>query len=319
MKNHVLRIIKNKWLVGVIVLLAILVFMQYFRQTTKYEGFLQNEPFTIRREAAAYDEFYAEIYDRLHKTESRAEIEATKIVESTQPDKESSFFLDIGCGTGCLVDALKRRGYNAVGVDHSKAMIEVGKERHPKTCGGQGKKNGDQEVLKTADANDAMLFEHGIFTHVLCMDRTIYEFDDKVAFLRNCKHWLQPGGYLILHLVEPTEYNAIVPLGQPIGLFKDGAAKTAGGKRVTDTAIDFRDFKYKSNYDFSNVKEGVVVQTETFTDSTSNHVRQNERTFYMDKPKSILEHARYCGFLPIGEFVSVEDDKQKVFILKTIH
>jgi SAM-dependent methyltransferase len=281
----------------------------------------------MRREAAAYDEFYAEIYDRLHKTESRSEIEATKIVEATQPDKEISFFLDVGCGTGCLVDALKRRGYNAIGIDRSDAMIETGKERRPKSCGGYnaghlktsgGNKRKDQTAaIKVADATDAMLFERGIFTHILCMDRTIYDFEDKVAFFRNCKHWLQPGGYLVLHLVEPTEYNAIVPLGRPSNL---SIPKTAGGKRVTDTSIDFLDFKYKSTYDFSNLDKdrGVVVQTETFTDAASSHIRQNEHTMYMLSSKSILEHSRYCGFLPMGEFISAEDSSEKVFILKAL-
>jgi SAM-dependent methyltransferase len=315
MKN-LIQIFKNRWFVSIVVLLGVLLFLQRFRLSSKYEGFTQNEPFAMRREAAAYDEFYAEIYDRLYKTESRSEIEATKIVETTQPDKEFSFFLDVGCGTGCLVDALKRRGYKAIGIDRSKSMVEVGKERRSKTCG--DKKHGPAETLKVADANDAMLFERGVFTHILCMDRTIYEFEDKVAFFRNCKHWLQPGGYLVLHVVEPAEYNTIVPLGQPSGLFKSAGPKLVDGKRVTGTAIDFLDFKYKSNYDFSNMDKGIVVQTETFTDSASSHIRQNEHTMYMTGMKSILEHTRYCGFIPVGEFVGTEDENQKVFILKVI-
>jgi len=314
MKN-LIQIFKNRWFATIVVLLGILLFLQRFRLSSKYEGFTQSEPFSMRRNEAAYDEFYAEIYDRLYKTESRSEIEAAKIVETTQPDKEFSFFLDVGCGTGCLVDALKRRGYKAVGIDRSKAMIEVGKERRPKTCGDQ---KHAAEVLQVADANDAMLFERGVFTHILCMDRTIYEFEDKVAFFRNCKHWLQPGGYLVLHVVEPAEYNAIVPLGQPSGLFKTRGPKMVDGKRVTGTAIDFLDFKYKSNYDFSAVEKGIVVQTETFTDSASSHIRQNEHTMYMSGMQSILEHSRYCGFLPVGEFVSTEDEYQKVYILKAI-
>jgi SAM-dependent methyltransferase len=244
----------------------------------------------------------------LYDTESRSEKEAIEIVKATQPDKDHSVFLDIGCGTGCLVDALKRRGYNAIGVDKSKAMIDTGKERHANA----------KISMQCGDATDPMLFERGVFSHIMCMDRTVYEIQDKIAFFRNCKHWLQPGGYLILHLVEPDNFNAIVPLGQPKGLLKnDVPLKTADGKRVTDTAIDFLDFKYNSKYDFSQAG-GVVTQVEKFTDATSNKVRQNEHTMYMAAPNSILEDSRYCGFLMQGEFVSTDDKHQKVYILKSL-
>jgi SAM-dependent methyltransferase len=301
---------KNGWLVTAIFLLALLLIIQHARKSTKYEGFQQKEPFTMQRGQNIYDEFYSEIYDRLHDTESRSEKEVVEIVKATQPDKEHSVFLDIGCGTGCLVNALKNKGYNAIGVDKSNAMIETGKERHP----------GSKSNIKCGDAVDPMLFERGVFSHILCMDRTIYEIPDKIAFFRNCKHWLQPGGYLILHLVEPSKFNAIVPLGQPNGLVKDPEfLKTTDGKRVTDTAIDFLDFKYNSNYDFSQLeKTGVVTQVEKFVDAASNKVRQNEHELYMSSQNSILEDARYCGFLAMGEFVSTDDKYQKVYILKAL-
>ena len=303
------RIVKNKWLVFAISLAVILAFLQIARRNTKFEGFTQSEPFVSKRGAAAFDEFYAEIYDRLYKTKERSVQEAVEIIRSTQPDKENSFFLDVGCGTGCLVDELIKQGYQATGVDRSEAMIEVGKERRSK-CRKPG-------AIKVADVSDSMLFERGTFTHILCMDRTIYDFEDKVAFLRNCRHWLRGGGYLVLHLVEPTLYNPVVPLGQPSRLLgKHAPKKTADGKRITDTSIDFVDYKYNSCYDFSQLDKGIVVQTETFTDATSNNVRRNEHTMYMTGPGSILEDARYCGFLLMGEFVSTQDPEQKVVILK---
>lgn len=307
------RLFANKWLIAAVILLGMILVLQWTRKTAKYEGFQQKEPFTVARDANSYDEFYAEIYDRLYKTEKRADSDALKIIESTQPDKKTSVFLDVGCGTGCLVDALKRRGYNAVGVDQSQAMIEVGKERRPKTCNKSAEDG--QSAIRSADATDPMLFDRGVFSHILCMDRTIYELQDKVAFFRNCKHWLLPGGYLIVHLVEPDKYNVIVPLGQPSGL---GPVQKPDGTRVTDTAIDFVDFKYKSSYDFSGLKDGVVKQIETFTDTASNNVRQNERTMYMTASSPILEDARYCGFLLQGEFASSEDPGQKVVILKAL-
>lgn len=300
----------NSWLLTAIILLILLVILQSTRNSVKYEGFQQKEPFTIQRGDDIYDEFYAEIHDKLYNTESRSEKEAIAIIDSTLPDKDYSAFLDIGCGTGCLVDALKRRGYNAIGVDKSKAMIDTGKERHVNA----------KDSIQPGDAMDPMLFERGTFSHILCMDRTIYEIQDKIAFFRNCKHWLQLGGYLILHLVEPDKFNAIVPLGQPSELFRDtDKLKTPDGKRITDTAIDFLDFKYNSKYDFSQLdSSGVVTQTEKFTDATSNKVRQNEHVMYMTPRHSIIEDSRYCGFLMQGDFVSTDDSNQKIYILKAL-
>jgi SAM-dependent methyltransferase len=298
---------KNGWLVLAIVLLILLIILQYTRKSVKYEGFQQKEPFTMQRGTDIYDGFYSEIYDKLYNTESRTEKEVAEIINATQPDKETSVFLDIGCGTGCLVNALKTRGYNAIGVDKSSAMIETGKERRTEI----------KQHIKKCDATDPMSFDRGTFTHILCMNRTIYEIEDKTAFFRNCKHWLQPGGYFILHLVEPDKFNAIVPLGLPKGLLHD--AKTSDGKRITDTAIDFIDFKYKSAYDFGQLeKNGIVTQTEKFIDTTSNKVRQNEHIMHMSSPSSILENTRYCGFIPIGEFISTEDKHQKIIILKAL-
>jgi len=301
---------KNEWLILAIVLLILLLIMQSNRKSIKYEGFQQSEPFTMQRGDDVYDEFYSEIYDSLYKTETRSENEAIKIVKATYPDKDQSVFLDIGCGTGCLVNALKRRGYNAIGIDKSKAMIDTGKERHADA----------RYAIRPGDAMDPMLFERGTFSHILCMDRTVYEIKDKIAFFRNCKHWLQPGGYLILHLVDPDKFNAVVPLGQPSGVILETVEmKTPDGKRITNTSIDFVDFKYKSAYDFSQLKEqGIVVQKETFTDAASNKVRQNEHTMYMKAPPTILEDARYCGFLLNGEFVYTDDKAQKVYILKAL-
>ena len=300
----------NGWLMTAIILLILLVILQSTRKSVKFEGFQQKEPFTIQRGANIYDEFYSEIHDKLHNTMSRSEKEATEIIGTTQPDKDNSVFLDIGCGTGCLVDALKRRGYNAIGVDKSKAMIDTGKERHKDA----------KYSMQCGDATDPMLFDRGVFSHITCMDRTIYEIQDKVAFFRNCKHWLQPGGYLILHLVEPDKFNAIIPLGQPKGLFSDSnKLKTMDGKRITDTAIDFLDFKYNSKYDFSQLgTDGLVTHIEKFTDSTSNNVRQNEHVMHMVSPNLILEDSRYCGFLMHGQLVSNDDSNQKVYILKAL-
>ena len=324
----------NTWLILLLILSILLILFMYFRTNRRFEGFSQKERYAMNRGQDAYDEFYAGIYDLLYKSDERAKFEAEQIVLATQPDTEFSRFLDIGCGTGCLVETVKNMGYKVVGVDKSAAMIRAGEEKRP-SC----------DLVK-ADAQDAMSFERGSFTHILCMNGTVYEFKDKVTFFRNCAHWLRSGGYLVLHLVDPAKFDPIVPIGNTFGnpygknpygnTFRNPNGKTSDtplGKtrvydspqefsksRITGSIVDFIDFKYKSAYDFDQLNTtGQVVQIETFTDAESNHVRQNEHTRYMAKERDILAEAQFCGFVLAGEFTMERynrDAYQKVYILQ---
>ena len=314
----------NTWFILLLILSILLLIFMYFRSKKHFEGFSQKERYTMNRGQDAYDEFYAGIYDLLYKSEERAKYEAEQIVLATQPDTEFSRFLDIGCGTGCLVETVRDLGYQVVGVDKSAAMIRSGQE-----------KRGSCELIR-GDAQDSMLFDRGSFTHILCMNGTVYEFRDKVNFFRNCSHWLRPGGYLVVHLVNPTKFDPIIPIGNTFGNPYGNALdkKTLGlGKsrvydspqeysksRITGSIVDFIDFKYKSAYDFDQLNTtGTVVQIETFTDAETNHVRQNEHTRYMAKERDILAEAEFCGFVLAGKFTMERynrDAHQTVYILQ---
>ena len=295
----------SNWLIVLLVLAILLAIFMYFRSRVKFEGFTQKERYAMNRGSDAYDDFYAGIYDHLYKSEARAKYESMQIVKSTQPDKDHSRFLDIGCGTGCLVNEIQSLGYKVQGIDRSAAMLKEGREKH------------DGCPMMQGDARDSMSFERGSFTHILCMNRTIYEFADKVEFFRNCAHWLVPGGYLIVHMVTPEKFDPIIPLGKT-RLFD--SPQEYSKSRITNTLVDFIDFKYKSAFDFDKVGEnGVVVQMETFTDMASNHVRQNEHVLHMESERDLLAKAQFCGFVLAGEFTMEtynKDPYQRVYILQ---
>lgn len=295
----------NTWFILLLILSILLLIFMYFKSKRHFEGFSQKERYAMNRGQDAYDDFYAGIYDLLYKSDERAQYEAQQIVSATQPDPEFSRFLDIGCGTGCLVQTVKDLGYKVVGVDKSAAMIRAGQEKRA-SC----------ELVK-GDAQDSMSFDRGAFTHILCMNGTVYEFRDKVTFFRNCAHWLRAGGYLALHLVDPTKFDPIVPLGKSRVY---DSPQEFSKSRITGSIVDFIDFKYKSAYDFGQVDTtGTVVQIETFTDVESNHVRQNEHTRHMAKERDILAEAQFCGFVLAGQFTMERYDNdahQTVYILQ---
>lgn len=278
---------------------GLLLFRKFFDTMIGKEGFAQSEKFVLKKDANAYDAFYAQVYDTIHLPDSSQELEAIlKIVGAD----ENSVFLDVGCGTGCTLNALTQSGADCIGVDKSEAMIAVAKDKY-----------GADLPAKKGDATDPILFERNRFTHILCIHSTIYEIQNKAAFFTNCRYWLRNGGFLILHLVNKHKFNAVVPAGRPA--FIQNPQKYAN-EHITKTEVDFHDFTYLSKYNINTNAPSVL--TETFTDATTQHVRQNERTLYMDSDEDILRIASQCGFAQHAQInmASINDDEhQNIYIL----
>lgn len=263
------------------------------------EGFSQKERFVLKRNAETYDDFYVDLYDELHVPSKRAKSETMQIIQMTQPSKEYSVFLDIGSGTGHLMNELQNEGYNVFGIDKSSSMVKTCEKTFPNTKSTVG------------DIMDPMAFEQYTFTHILCLYFTIYEIEDKTTFFRHCYSWIKSGGYLFLHLVNPEQFNSIIPGGRPWFV----KHKTIPSE-ISNTEIDFVDFKYNGAY--QNRKENEVTLVETFTDSKTGNVRQNERNLHMESIESILEKAKMCGFILHGQvnYQYPEDPSQYLIILE---
>jgi SAM-dependent methyltransferase len=263
------------------------------------EGFAQSEKFVLKKDADSYDSFYAQIYDSIHLPDSTKELDAVlKIVE---PD-EHSVILDIGSGTGSTLNTLVKSGAKCVGVEKSDAMITMAKEKY-----------GDKLPVQKGDVIDPILFERNRFSLILCLDATIYEIQNKHTFFTNCRYWLQNGGYLVLHLVDKHRFNTVVKAGRP--MFIENPQKYAG-ERITKTEIDFHDFTYLSKYNINTKDPSTFV--ETFTDGTTQHIRQNERTLYMESDEDILKIASKCGFSQHAQInmAQINDDEfQNIYIL----
>jgi len=268
----------------------------YHKKKLAVESFQQTGPFSLKTDADIYDDFYCDIYDRLMLPDARVKYELGIIMRTLNPDKNRSRILDVGAGTGTLVNSLVSAGYNAIGVDRSLAMVQKGilneKSNHSKSKGG---------IIK-GDIGEPMLFDKDAFTMILCLDFTLYEISDKIVFFKNCYSWLERGGYLVIHLAEKDQFNAIIPGAKPAVL---DSIEQLGPERVKKTVIDFGGFIYTSDYvDGSNEYE--LIHKETFVDKASKNVRQNELTLYMEPSAKIIEMVSKVGFIPKG-FVSMVD------------
>ena len=271
----------NKYWLYNLLFLGILLLLIYWYKNHNlekfHEGFTQDSKFMLKVNDGIYDDFYVKIYDTLMQPKPRSDYEITNIIEKTKPTNKS-VFLDIGSGTGDLVNGLNEIGYNAYGVELSNAMMEHSLKKYPDIS------------VKNGNALEPMLYEPNTFTHILCTGMTIYQIEDKQMFFKNCRSWLMPNGYLVLNLVDRTGFDTIIPAGKP-AILKNPQMYSA--KRITDTVVDFIDFDYKAGYKFNDNK---VVFKETFTDGLTRNVRQNETTMLMEDIPDILAMVNRSGF-----------------------
>lgn len=292
-------------------ILAVFVCAQTFSLGAKgLEGFQQMNRFEVKRggDSQTYDDFYADIHDKLYRVAERTKYESEIVFTNTQMD-EGSRVLELGCGTGHLATDLAKMGVQSiVAADRSKAMATRASSNIHKL---NGNSNINVQVkVQTLDERameDPMQFEKGQFTHILALNRELYKHKDKIAFFRKCNHWLVPGGYLIVHILDPMEFDAIVPLA------KTSAYKSKSRQEVKMSVINMIDMEYKNTYEYDE-KTTILKQVETMTDGASGKVRQNEHAFFMDN--RALQHAQYAGFSIIGEYTYENDNGQRIVIMR---
>lgn len=274
------------------------------------ESFIQQPPFIVKRNENVYDEFTCKIYDTIFHPEKESQYVINNVFKLTEPSPNFTTILDIGCGTGELLNILSNKEYkNIYGLEKSESMALECLEKYPNL------------KVKIGDASvDPMLFEKGTFSHIFCIGMTIYEIKDKIAFFRNCYFWLKPNAYLIIHLVDKNKFNTIIPAGkEQILLITDKNTPNINNyftERVTNTEIEFEKFKYKSEYEFTN--NDIVIFTETFQDITNSKIRKNEKTLYMpDDLVNIIYDAQYSGFLVKSQITygGVNGDENQFFFI----
>lgn len=304
---------QGKILYIICLLLSILViYLSYRRkQAPPREGFSQQSNFLVRRGVDVYDDFLAEVYDKIHQPKCINEYIFDAVEKLTQPSKEKSVLLDAGCGTGELVGYMHKKGYQyAFGLDKSNDMISHCQEKFP-----------DIKV-KQGDFMTPMTYDKNTFTHIMITGNTIYHIKDKVTMLRNLYYWLVPNGFLVLHLFDPMRFDPIPLTGRPLLV---ESLQEIVSQRITDSTIDFIDFVFKSSYDFSGVNstDNEVIYQEVYIDQETKHVRQNEIVYYMNPIEEIVYMAQYVGFLVHGKMNLADsvnkDANQYMFVLERPH
>jgi ubiquinone/menaquinone biosynthesis C-methylase UbiE len=107
--------------------------------------------------------------------------------------------LDVGCGAGPLLAALRERGAVVTGVDSSTKMLELARQRL-----------GDGADLHPADLSSPLSFPDGAFDDVIaCL--VLHYLEDWTAPLAELRRVLVPGGRLIVAVNHPTVNKLAFP------------------------------------------------------------------------------------------------------------
>ena len=273
----------------IVFMLAILLIIANILKRPKLtEGF---EGHVEKTNKDLYDNFYAKIYDYLVFSDIRNNYEVGEIINQTQPT-EKSIILDIGCGTGNIVNEFTKRGFNITGVDESQSMINISKKKY------------SLENVVNGNVMQSHLFPFNSFTHILCLYFTVYYMKNKTTFFENVYDWLKPGGVFIMHLVNRERFNSTLPMNT-----------FQRGKVGNTTKIPFRDFDYEAKFEL-NKQTNIGVFYEKFKNLGGS--RKNVHQFYMEDQKTILHLAQQIGFIVEGK-ISMEPikyDYQYLYILR---
>lgn len=262
------------------------------------ESFVQNSGSSstsnviVKKDADTKDAFYAAVYDELFNQKVNNAYEVGAIINKYPDISNQTVALDVGAGTGAYMNAFIQNGITDItGIESSPDMIAQAKKTYSNL-----KLNivqGDPTVVSS--------FKPDSFTLVSMMNFEVYYIPNTEQLFSNIYTWLKPGGYFVLHLVDPQRFNA----ASMLGVHSDQSLSDNRSK--AQNVVKFNDFEYKS--DVQIFPNDMVQYMEVFTDDKTGKVRKNVRNFKMPSPQTFIEMASNVGFNMLGQIDLVKAQK----------
>ena len=102
--------------------------------------------------------------------------------------------LDLGCGYGFYTDYFRSIGAEVIGIDASEKMIEIARERYPRT------------EFSVMDITMPLSYESNAFDMVFS-NQVFMDIENIEHIFAECKRILKPGGILYYSIVHPAFYD----------------------------------------------------------------------------------------------------------------
>jgi SAM-dependent methyltransferase len=116
--------------------------------------------------------------------------------------------LDLGCGPGNLLAALRVRGWNGhfIGVDVSEKTIEI------------AKKSGDANAeWRVSAIENFPIPSQKVSTVCLCESIYYVNLGDVSGPLKRCRECLEPGGRIVIRICHAAEHREYIELLSSLG------------------------------------------------------------------------------------------------------
>jgi ubiquinone/menaquinone biosynthesis C-methylase UbiE len=238
-----------------------------------------------------YDDFYANIYDKLVQGEKRSQAEVITLLSLWKNVAQPSSWkvLDIGCGTGITTASFAKASVGSiVGLDRSPAMLRRARDITVSATTLTPEQRG-AIVWKHGDVENLALFREGEFTHACAMYFAFYYIKDKAVFFRNLHHWVRPGGILSIATVNKHKFDPLLESASPTVFSMQKYVK----ERITKSKVAFDKFDYEANFDLLDGDKAEFKETFRYKDGT---IRRQKHDLWMPDMKDIVHIAESAGW-----------------------
>jgi SAM-dependent methyltransferase len=305
----------------IILLIIIAVHLVNYKQATyeNYDDMTSGKRFESKIDSEVFDLFYSKYYDDIHENKDR-DVAQLKIILNYAKNKKFVKFLDVGCGTGYHVSLLDKMKYDVVGIDKSKTMIAAAKSKYH-DCN-----------FNVGDILNNNLYDYSSFTHIICLNKTIYYIKDKDTFFDNCSLLLTSDGLLIIHLVDRDKFKPfIIYKNDKTVLYnpeKYNNAITRNLIKINSNLEYVCEYEKNEDYETSETNELKKLDLnnpysyykETFQNVETNNVRKNIINLYMPTIEEIVAIAKVKGFIVKDKqsLASIDHNNEFLFIFKKV-
>ena len=289
------------------IFLAILVFIMYGITLTisGQEGFENEGSITYEDAAEIYDDVYASIYDLLWNPLDMLKYEQVSFQDISLADWNTKqvHVLDMACGTAPHAQFFKDLGVDYTGVDISESMLKKARENIPSA------------TFQKGDISQVQLFPPKSMTHCILTGFSIYQFPNPKIISDNAYQWLQPGGYFIVHLVDPDKYDAMHNLASPFAAF---SLQKYGFERQTISSVFFDKFKYIGKLDKKKDEDKALYEeTLVYYDKNDNDgkkYRVNKHHWTMPSKERLIDLFKTSGFRHVENIDLVRCSKEYQYL-----
>ena len=271
------------------IFLALLVFIMYSMSIymSSHEGFENEGSITYEDPEQIYDATYASIFDLIWNPTDMLKYQEVSIQEIALADwpKTSVKVLDMACGSAPHSCWFKSLGIDYTGVDISEDMLSEARKKCPSAR------------FQKGDITQVSLFSPKSFSHATLLGFSIYEFQNPKIVSDNAYQWLQPGGYFIVHMVDPDKYDPIHTLSSPFAAF---SLQKYSYDRQTKSDIFFDKFKYIGKFNKKkNEDDAIYEETLAYYDKSDNggtKYRENKHHWNMPSKERLIDIIKSSGF-----------------------